>query len=146
MPPTDPVEAEDSDDTGDDLTYGLSGTDAASFGIDTATGQLKTKEGVTYNHEVKDTYSVKVTVSDGKDAAGDPDTAVDDTITVTITVMDVNEPPTFTTADGVVIEVKENTVSNANIGDPVVATDPDTKATIENTSWKTLDLRFRDRG
>ena len=85
------------------LIYDLIGTDAASFVIDTATGQLTTKEGVTYNHEVKDTYSVKVTVSDGKDAAGDPDTAVDDTITVTITVMDVNEPPTFTTADGVVI-------------------------------------------
>ena len=61
----------DSDDT--TLTYGLSGTDAASFAIDAATGQLKTKEGVTYNHEVKATYSVKVTVSDGKDAAGDAD-------------------------------------------------------------------------
>ena len=89
--PDAPVAATDTD--GDTLTYGLSGTDAASFDIDTATGQLKTKEGVTYNHEVKDTYSVKVTVSDGKDAAGDPDTAVDDTITVTITVMDVNEGP-----------------------------------------------------
>ena len=124
------------------LTYGLSGTDAASFGINTATGQLTTKEGVTYNHEVKDTYSVKVTVSDGKDAAGDPDTAVDDTITVTITVMDVNEPPTFTTADGVVIEVKENTEGGENIGDPVVAMDPDTKATIENANWKTLTFAF----
>ena len=35
-----PVEATDAD--GDDLTYSLDGTDAASFGIDAGTGQLKT--------------------------------------------------------------------------------------------------------
>ena len=60
-------------------------------------GQLKTKAALDY--EDKDTYSVKVTVSDGKDAVNNVDNyAVDDTITVTITVMDVNEGPTFTSA------------------------------------------------
>ena len=59
---------------------------------------------------------VTVTVSDGKDAADNVDPAVDDTIRVTITVTDVNEGPTFTSADPLVLTVKENTVSNANIG------------------------------
>ena len=48
-----------------------SGPDAASFDIESTTtgGQLKTKAALDY--EAKDTYSVKVTVSDGKDAEGD---------------------------------------------------------------------------
>ena len=49
------------------------------------------------------TYSVKVTVSDRKNAAGTADTVFDDTITVTIMVEDVNEGPTFTDADGVTL-------------------------------------------
>ena len=66
-----PVAAMDT--VGETLTYDLIGTDAASFGIDTATGQLTTKAALTYNHETKDTYSVKVTVSDGKDAVNNVD-------------------------------------------------------------------------
>ena len=95
------------DDAGDDLTFAFAtedNADSESFDIDPDTGQLTTKEEVTYNHEDEDnmgTYSVKVTVSDGKDEDGDPDSdAVDDTITVTITVEDVNEGPMFTTDDG----------------------------------------------
>ena len=38
---------------------------------------------------------VRVTVSDRKNDAGGTDTAVDDTIDVTITVTNVNEPPAF---------------------------------------------------
>ena len=89
------------DDAGDDLTFALVNpdvADAASFDIDADTGQLKTKAAL--NHEMQDTYSVEVTVSDGKDETGnadDPDPEVDDTITVTITVTDVNEGPMFTT-------------------------------------------------
>ena len=47
----------------DALTYSLGGTYAASFGIDTGTGQLKTKAALDY--ETKDDYEVTVTVSDG---------------------------------------------------------------------------------
>ena len=39
--------ATDADD--DTLTYSLEGTDAASFEIDSGTGEIKTKSGVTYN-------------------------------------------------------------------------------------------------
>ena len=93
------------------------------------------------DYEATDTYSVEVTVSDGKDAAGTADTAVDDTIRVTIMVTDVNEGPTFTSADPLILTVEENTVSNANIGS-VVATDPDTKAT--NADWNSFTYGFKN--
>ena len=96
-----PVAATDPDtevDPLDTLTYALAASgDHASFAIDTATGQLKTKAGVTYDYEAKDTYTVTVTVHDGKNALGAADATVDDTIDVTITVTDALErwtPPT----------------------------------------------------
>ena len=47
------------------------------------------------DYETKSSYSVTVSVSDSKDAGGNADTAADDTITVTITVSNVEEPPEF---------------------------------------------------
>ena len=67
------VAATDAD--GNTLAYTLSGTDAASFGIDRTTGQLKTKAPLDY--ETKTVYTVTVIVSDG---------TLTDTITVTINV------------------------------------------------------------
>ena len=67
------------------LTYTLGGTDADSFGIDSSTGQIRTRSGVTYDHEAKPTYTVTVTASDGNGGAA--------TATVTINVNDVNERP-----------------------------------------------------
>ena len=122
-----PVAATDPDtkaDPRDTLTYALdtSSGDHASFTIDTATGQLKTKAGVTYNYEaVKNSYTVTVQVRDSKNANGDADTAWDATIEVTITVTDVNEPPTFTDGVSKRISVKEGATS-AGI---VAATDPE---------------------
>ena len=70
-----PVTATDAND--DTLTYALGGTDTASFDIDTATGQLMTKEALDY--ETKATYSVTVTASD----SGGLSDSIDVTITVT---------------------------------------------------------------
>ena len=67
------------------LTYTLGGADAASFEIDSSTGQIKTRSGVTYDHEAKSTYTVTVTASDGSGGTA--------TATVTIDVNDLNEPP-----------------------------------------------------
>ena len=72
------VAATDAD--GDTLAYTLGGTDAASFGIDATTGQLKTKSPLDY--ETKRAYTVTITVSDG---------TLTDTITVTINVTDIDE-------------------------------------------------------
>ena len=91
QPIGEPVAATDAD--GDGLTYSLGGTDVASFDIDTASGQLKTKAAL--DHAIKSSYSVTVSVTDGEDADGAEETTptIDATITVTITVLDVNEPP-----------------------------------------------------
>ena len=86
-----PVAAEDP--KGDTLTYSLGGTDAASFDIETSSGQLQTKASLDF--ETKSSYSVTVSVQDGKDAEGNTEAtpSIDDSITVTITVTDVDEPP-----------------------------------------------------
>ena len=117
----DPVAA--TDDDNDALTYSLGGADAASFAIDTASGQLRTKAPL--DHEAKSSYSVTVSVRDSKDASGSSDTATDDTITATITVTDVEEAPEFPASETGARSVAENTAAGVNIGDPVAAADDD---------------------
>ena len=75
----DPVAATDADD--DDLTYELGGTDAASFAIDSATGQIMTSAALDF--ETQASYEVTVTADDGNGGTA--------TVTVTITVTDINE-------------------------------------------------------
>ena len=108
-----PVAAEDDDD--DILTYTLGDTPAdGAFDIDQATGQIKTKGDL--DEDTTDSYGVTVTATD---PAG-----VSDSITVTITVTGVNEPPDIT---GEVVDYAEN-------GSGVVATfqtdDPENAGTI----------------
>ena len=78
------IHAATDTDVGDTLTYSMEGTDAALFTFDAATRQIKTKTGVTYDHEATDTYSVTIKVSDGTASA---------TVTVTINITDADEPP-----------------------------------------------------
>ena len=78
-----PVTASDADN--DTLTYSLEGTDAASFQIDSASGQIRTASGVTYDHETKPSYTVTVKAEDGNGGS--------DTIAVTINLIDVDETP-----------------------------------------------------
>ena len=81
-------------DSSDTLVYGLGGTDAASFAIVTSTGQLQTKAAL--DHESRRSYSVTVSVRDSLSDDGTADTVVDDTITVTVEVADVDEAPVVT--------------------------------------------------
>ena len=87
-----------TDTDGDTLIYGLKNTgDHASFTIVSSSGQIQAKTGITYNFEgSKKTYTVTVTVHDGKDLAGGASTVVDDEIVVTINLTDENEAPTIT--------------------------------------------------
>ena len=85
-PVGDPVAAEDPDD--DPLTYALSGTDAGSFGIDDSAGQISVPAETSLDFETKNSYSVTVTATDPSGES--------DSVDVTITVMDVNEPPDVT--------------------------------------------------
>ncbi len=109
-----PVTATDEDE--DVLTYSLSGADAASFGIVSTTGQLRTQAPLDY--EQKNTYAVTVTVSDG---------SATDTISVTIDVTDVkeNNAPVFVEGSATERSIAENTPAGRNIGGPVTATDED---------------------
>ena len=77
-----------TDSDGDTLTYTLEGTDAASFDLVTTTdpaAQIRTRTGVTYNHEVTPTYTVVVKADDGNGGT--------DTVTVAITITDEAEAP-----------------------------------------------------
>ena len=78
-----------TDHDGDTLSYTLGGTDAASFDIESGTGQLKTSASL--DHEFRSSYEVSISVSDNNGGS--------DSISVTINVTDVNEVPGFT--DGV---------------------------------------------
>ena len=112
-----------SDEESDDLTYSLTGADANHFDIDSSTGQILTDGAL--DHETKDTYQLFVSVTDNKDIYGDPDSAEDDSIDVTISVENVNEPPVFDTNAPTALNVVENTAAGVDIGDPVTATDPE---------------------
>ena len=83
-----------TDPESDSLTYAVTGTDASYFGI-SGTGALTLNNAA--NHETKSSYSVSVTVHDGKDAASAADTSVDATLDLTVTVDDTLEPPTAPT-------------------------------------------------
>ena len=117
-----PVAANDPD--GDTLTYALGGPDASSFDIVASTGQILTSAELDY--ETKDTYAVTVSVRDDKDADGNPDTAIDDTVDVEIVVTDVNEAPVLAGGASTVTRgVDENSPPGTSIGSPVAATDPE---------------------
>ena len=81
-PDLDLVRATD-DNTGDVLTYALSGTDMASFDIVRTSGQLQTKAKLDY--ETKKSYMVTVTATDPDGASA--------SIDVTIKVTDMDEAP-----------------------------------------------------
>ena len=79
-------------DPGDTLTYSLSssGDDHEFFNVD-ANGQITVASGKTMDYETRPSYSVTLSVHDGKDLDGNADTTIDDTIDVTITVTNLEE-------------------------------------------------------
>ena len=78
-----PVTVEHPD--GPATAYALAGTDAASFGIDAATGQIRAIAGVTYDYETKTEYAVIVVATDGSWIASIPVTIkIEDGVPVSI--------------------------------------------------------------
>ena len=121
-----------TDPENDTLTYTLSGTDAASFDIDSTTGQLKTKSALDY--ETKSTYTVTVTVSDGSLA---------DTITVTINVTNIAETSTATTAVNIPdpnLRAKIETALGKASGDPIPAAEMETLTSLSAQDASISDL------
>ena len=116
-----PIVATDADN--DRLTYSISRHPSHLFNVfdvfdvDATTGQLRTKGAL--DEEMRDTYRLTMSASDGKDPHGNADTTIDDTISVTVTVNDVDEPPLITPdSDIVVDENHEGRLVGFNAYDP----------------------------
>ena len=82
-PVGDPVAAEDPD-PGDELEYSLEGADAASFDIDSGSGQIRARSGVSYDYEATNRYEVTVRAADAYGGS--------DSIPVSIRVTDEDGP------------------------------------------------------
>ncbi|MYD66321.1 MAG: hypothetical protein F4X26_10150 [Chloroflexi bacterium] len=132
-----------SDDDNDTLTYSFgTGGNESSFTIDSGTGQIKTKSGINYNYEGTVNYSVTVRVRDSKDAAGNTNTNIDDTISVIISLTDVNEQPTIETTQ-TAISVAENQTSVLDYD----ADDPDSNGeTNDSANTLTWSVESADDG
>ena len=118
-----PVTATDADQ-GDTLTYSLEGTDAGSFDINTSTGQLITKAGVTL--AAGTTYEVEVVASDGTDSARI-------TVTIEATAGPPNNLPVFSDGASATRSVARSAPAGTAIGQPVRATDADAGTTLNYT-------------
>ena len=110
-----PVRATDAD-SGDTLTYSLEGRDASLFDINTSTGQLLTKSGVTLI--VGETYTVTVAADDGRDISRI-------TVSINATAAPPNNPPVFSEGASATRSVPAGAPAGTSIGLPVAATDAD---------------------
>ena len=121
---TDTADADDGDDGS--ILYLLSGADAASFDINSGTGQIMVGASAMLDHETNPAYEVTVT-------ARDPE-GLSSSVDVTIKVTDVNEAPEIMRVPDANVApefastttsrtVAENTVAGEDIGTPVAAND-----------------------
>ena len=139
-----PVAATDPDEDGS-LTYTLPDAQTLPFSISGYTGQLSLSGTLLQD---RSSYTVVVLVTDGQDAAGNPDTSEDDRITVTINVEgDGNSAPEFPSTETGARSFPENSGAGENVGDPVAATDEDDDNLTYTSAVRTrLPSRFRTTG
>ena len=106
----DPISATDVDEGtreyGDALTYRISGTDGASFDIDSSTGQMITKAALDFEADRSNQYAVTVSVEDSKGNCV--------TQNFDINVQDVAEPPAAPDAPTVVSGEDDDSTTNTN--------------------------------
>ena len=136
------VTATDAD--GDTLTYSVAATTDSDgtehltafnedFGLDAATGQITVRPGAVIDFETRDTYTVLYQVTDGEDASGGTEStpAIDDALTLTVTVTNANE------AGAVSIS------GTAQVGAVLTATlaDPDGSVSSQTWQWSRSDAQ-----
>ena len=133
------------DADGDSLTYSVSGTDAAKFNnvfnLNATTGEITVKSGANIDYESSDkSYSITVSVTDGEDATGAAESpaTTDATTSVSIEVINIDEPGTVTLS-----------TAAPRVGSALTATlsDPDDDVMIYTVQWSrspTADGMFLD--
>ena len=108
-----PVRATDAD-SGDTVSYLLEGRDAGLFEINTATGQLLTKSGITLI--ASEEYTVIVVADDETELARI-------TVTIAVTAAPPNIPPVFRDGASTTRSVDDGATAGTDIGAPVDAGD-----------------------
>ena len=119
------------EDDGDVLEYSLSGTHAAYFEIDSATGQITVgthSEGLDF--ETTPVMSVTLEVTDNRDNAFEDDPSVDDTVAVTINLNNVQEEGLVT------VDVPEGGEAKAGVTITATVTDPDGGISDQAYEWQ----------
>ena len=125
------------DPESDALTYSVESGDDL-FDIDTETGQVRTE--AVLDHENGASHTIIVGVSDMLDSNGESDTEVDDTIVVTVDVVDVDEPPEIelgSSGIGVVAMNTDLTVAENHVGTvaTLTANDPENDQSLTYDWW-----------
>ena len=129
----DPISAIDPED--DPLTYSLSDEGSEYFEV---SDQAQITLGASLNHEDTPSYTLTLSVLDNKDDIGNPDSETDASITVNITVEDVDEPP----------DTPNSVTVSANAANPTTALDaswtmPSTTGIPVITGY---DVQYRELG
>ena len=124
------------------LHYSILDATGLPFEINQSSGQIKLKNDAKLSYNDKKKYEFKVKVTDGSVDENNP--PLSDTATVTIEVVDVNEPSEFKIlAD--LYEVIENTAVGTKFGDSIVVYDEDA-ADVSTTTKPVLKITIEDKG
>ena len=133
-----------TDGDGDDLTYSLSGTDAALFTIDPATGAVRFIAPPDFENPSdagrNNVYDIVVTASDGPNDANQP---------VAITVTNVNDNTPSFTSDATASVTENRTLAYTAMatdadGDDLIYSLSGTDATLFTINAATGEVRFRE--
>ena len=82
-----------TDPDGDDLTYSIAdGAGSNLFSVDQTTGEIMVTASHLLDYESNPSFTLTVQVSDNKDAFHSADDVIDDTIAVTVNLVNVDEP------------------------------------------------------
>ena len=115
-----------TDPDGDSLVYSLAANSSSSaFAIDPVSGRISVTAGQLLDYEAGPTVTLTVQVSDGKDASHIADTAIDDTIAVTVDLVNVDEPGLVT------LDSKE-----PEVGTAITATLTDPDGDLASMQWR----------
>ena len=110
-----------TDPDGDSLTYSVGGTDEAAFNgvfaLNASTGVITVKPGASVSYERKESYSVNIMVTDGKDDSGATQIqpTADATVSVFIPIVNIDEPGTVTLSTS---SPREGVALSATLTDP----------------------------